>query len=271
MSKVVLIVSARGASFMRQGMSIMYVFQCARLETVTCTDKWLKISPRLIMKKENLYKDLKRQILTLELAPGSVLDETQLSEEYQLSRTPLRDVFRQLAGEGFVEIMSNRGTAVASMNHRTLRNFFMTAPMLYAAAGRLAAENATEGQLDELYGAQREFMQAIHNRHTEALVFWNDRFHALIGEMAANPYLKPSYDRLLIDHARISQTFYSQRGQDFEAVFSDACRHHDAMIDCIQQGDAEGMVELVRQHWELSREHMEMFVRPDPLPLDMVD
>ncbi|MEZ5479707.1 MAG: GntR family transcriptional regulator [Thiolinea sp.] len=52
------------------------------------------------MKKNALYNDLKRQILTMELEPGSALDETRLSEEYEISRTPLREVFRRLAGEG---------------------------------------------------------------------------------------------------------------------------------------------------------------------------
>lgn len=222
------------------------------------------------MKKDNLYNDLKRQILTMELEPGSSLDETRLSEEYKISRTPLRDVFRRLAGEGYLEIVNNRGASVSSMNHKTLRNFFMTAPMLYTAIGRLAVENATPTQISAMEAAQREFRQAGIKQDAEALVYWNDRFHTLMGEMADNAYLQPSYERLLIDHARISQTFYHpRRNQTMHENLEEAISHHDAMIQCIKQGNAEGMVGLIREHWELSREHMEMFVRPDPLPLEM--
>ncbi len=220
------------------------------------------------MKKENLYNDLKRQILTLELEPGASLDETRLSEEYQLSRTPLREIFRRLAGEGYLEIVSNRGTTVASMNHKTLRNFFMTAPMLYAAIGRLAAENATPKQIEAMRAAQYEFRHAVIQGAAEGLVYWNDRFHTLMGEMAANPYLKPSYERLLIDHARISQTFYRPRNTAMEHDLEASAVHHDAMITAIEQGDSTGMVALIREHWELSRSHMEMYVRPDPLPIE---
>ena len=74
--------------------------------------------------KERLYQDLKRRILTLELEPGEDLDETRISQEYGLSRTPLRDIFRQLAGEGYLEIVGNRGASVSSMNHKVLRDFF---------------------------------------------------------------------------------------------------------------------------------------------------
>lgn len=221
------------------------------------------------MNKDNLYNDLKRQILTMELVPGSSLDETRLSEEYKISRTPLRDVFRRLAGEGYLEIINNRGASVSSMNHTTLRNFFMTAPMLYTAIGRLAAENATPQQVSAMEAAQREFRQAGIKQDADGLVYWNDRFHYLMGEMADNPYLKPSYERLLIDHARISQTFYRPRNAAMQANLAEATEHHDAMIQCIRHHDAEGMVELIREHWALSREHMEMFVRPDPLPLEM--
>ena len=157
------------------------------------------------MKKDELYNDLKRQILTMELEPGSSLDETKLSEVYKLSRTPLRDIFRRLAGEGYLEIVNNRGASVSSMNHKTLRNFFLTAPMLYAAIGRLAAENATKKQIRAMRKAQDEFRAASDQHDAEGMIYWNDCFHALMGEMADNPYLKPSYERLLIDHARISQ------------------------------------------------------------------
>ncbi len=223
------------------------------------------------MKKEDLYNDLKRQILTMELEPGSSLDETRLSEQYSISRTPLRDVFRRLAGEGYLEIINNRGAMVSSMNHKTLRNFFLTAPMLYAAIARLAAENASVIQINEMSLAQNNFRQAVTNLDTEGMVFWNDRFHNLMGQMADNPYLQPSYERLLIDHGRISQTFYRPSDDEMKNNLTEAVNHHDAMISCIKSGNTEEMVELISEHWQLSREHMEMYIRPDPLPLDILN
>ncbi|POZ99362.1 GntR family transcriptional regulator, partial [Pseudomonas sp. MWU12-2312b] len=67
--------------------------------------------------KTCLYEDLKRQILTMELDPDEALDEVILSERYGLSRTPVREVFRRLAGEGYVDIRENRGARVIPMNH----------------------------------------------------------------------------------------------------------------------------------------------------------
>jgi DNA-binding GntR family transcriptional regulator len=219
------------------------------------------------MNKDQLYADLKKHILTLVLEPGSALDEHKLSEKYEISRTPLREVLRKLAGEGYVEIVSNRGASVSSMSHRVLRDFFITAPMLYAAVGRLAAQNARPEQIESMKKAQRHFRVASKNADAEEMVYWNDRFHSLMGDMADNPYLTPSYNRLLIDHARISQTFYRLRNKDMAGRLDTAVSHHDKMIEAIEDGDSQQMVDLIVQHWELSHELMEYFVRPDPLPI----
>lgn len=219
--------------------------------------------------KERLLADLKRKILTLEIEPGATLDETSLSAEYGISRTPLREVFRQLAGEGYIQIRDNRGTIVSPMSHRTLRDFFMTAPLIYASVARLAARNARPAQIAELRAAQNRFRAAVRAGSVEDMVFWNDRFHFIMGEMADNPYLMPSLRRLLIDHARIGQTFWNARDATMRDRIEVAADQHDSFIGLIEAADEEGAVALTLEHWALSRDHLEMFVRPEPLPLSV--
>lgn len=157
--------------------------------------------------KQALYNDLKQKIISLELAPGADLDEMQLRKQYGISRTPLRDVFRHLSGEGYLTIADNRGACVSPMSHKTLRDFFLTAPVLYAAIGRLAARNAKDEMLDQLEVIQGQFDAARRAGSTIELALHNNDFHQLIGLMADNEFLMPSFQRLLIDHARISNTF----------------------------------------------------------------
>ena len=218
--------------------------------------------------KERLYADLKRKILTLGLEPGAHLDETSLSDEYGISRTPLRDVFRQLAGEGYIQIRDNRGTIVSPMSHKSMRDFFLTAPLIYASVARLAAQNATPDQIDGLRAIQAEFRKAVETESVDDMIFWNDRFHFDMGLMADNQYLMPSLQRLLIDHARIGQTFWRARDETMRRRIADAADHHDRFIDIIAAGDAEAAHDLTMDHWALSRDHMEMFVRPEPLPVE---
>jgi DNA-binding GntR family transcriptional regulator len=181
----------------------------------------------------------------------------------------LREILRALAGEGCVDIVNNRGAYVSSMSHKVMRDFFVTAPMIYSAVGRLAAQNAKPQQIEEIRGIQENFRAAIASGVGPDMVYWNQCFHAAMGEMADNPYLKPSYDRLLIDHARISQTFYRPRDPQMEPRMFDALSHHDEMIVAIEAGDSERVVGLILKHWELSRDLIEYFVKPDPLAFEM--
>jgi DNA-binding GntR family transcriptional regulator len=215
--------------------------------------------------KTTLYETLKRQILTLELPPDEDLDEFRLSQKYGISRTPVRDVLRRLAGEGYIDIRENRGARVIPMNHATLRDFFLVAPMIYEAVGRLAVQNFTAAQMVELKECQERFRSAISRRDTEAMVVENNRFHAIIGEMANNAYLKPSLNRVLIDHARIGYTFFRPTNDEMEAGLQKACKHHDQIIQAIAERDEGAVVRLVFEHWELSRGNIEMFVAPKGL------
>lgn len=220
--------------------------------------------------KTDCLADLRLRILSTDLAPGSDLDEAGLSAHYGMSRTPLREVLQRLQGEGYVEISENRGAKVASMDIAVLRTFFQTAPMVYANIARLAAENRTSVQLDALKAAQVTFSNAAKaNRASEAAVA-NHRFHALIGEMAHNPYLTAALARLQIDHTRMSQTFYRPAAPAEAVLVTKAIEQHEGMIAAIEGQEGALAIDLTLQHWDLSRDRMERFVRPDPLPVDVV-
>ncbi|MEZ2221610.1 GntR family transcriptional regulator [Rhizobium sp. RCC_161_2] len=218
--------------------------------------------------KNSLYDDLKRQILTMELDPDEDLDEATLSERYGLSRTPVREIFRRLAGEGYIDIRENRGARVIPMNHSTLRNFFLVAPMIYAAIGRLAVQNFKPRQLSDLKDTQERFRAASQSTDPLAMVLENNRFHEIMGEMSGNVYLQPSLGRLLIDHARIGHTFFRPRNENMNTRLRLSVEHHDGFIAAIAAHDEDAVVDLVFEHWELSRENMEMFIAPEGLKAD---
>lgn len=220
------------------------------------------------MNKLDIYQSLRTRILTLVYQPGSALDESSLCEEFGVSRTPLREILQRLSAEGYLEIASHRGASVSSMNLSVMRNFFQTAPMIYASISRLAAENATAPQITALKGSQRRFRAAVKGSRVTDMAMSNHRFHEIIGEMAASPYLSPSLQRLQIDHTRMSQTFYQTRSRRDRERIESACQQHDQMIDAIETRQAPLAVDLVRQHWALSRNQFERYVQPDPLPLD---
>lgn len=224
-----------------------------------------------INRKQACEAGLIERILTLDIAPGTVLDEAALSDAYQLSRTPLREVFQRLAGTGYVTLEENRGAKVSSMDMADLRTFFQSAPMIYAAIARLSAENGTPAQLEVLKARQQTFKAACTADDASGMAMANHGFHGQMGDMTGNPYLLPSLHRLLIDHTRLGQVFFRPKTQSERVDVRTACDQHDAMIAAIEAREPATIVELTLAHWALSRERIERYVRPDPLPFDLDD
>src|SRR6476469_4799319 len=131
-------------------------------------------------KKTLCTDDLRRRILTQDLEPGSYLDEVEIGETYGISRPPVREVLRQLMGEGYVLLHENRGAQVAPMSHKSLRHFFIAAPMIYAAVAKLAALHATPQQIERLKEVQRSFRAAARDGDASERALLNERFHAIM-------------------------------------------------------------------------------------------
>jgi DNA-binding GntR family transcriptional regulator len=125
---------------------------------------------------------------------------------------------------------------------------------------RLAAENAKLAQVMRLKDTQLLFRAAIRDGNTAERALMNERFHAIIGNMADNEYLTPSLRRLLIDHTRIGMTFYNPRNSALAEQRAVAADQHDEFIAMIEAGDADAASALAIAHWELSRAEIESFV-----------
>ena len=217
-------------------------------------------------RKSALGEALRRRILTMQIAPGAVLDEVELGEEFGLSRPPVRELMRQMAGEGYIELEANRPARVTAMNYNALRDFFLVAPMIYIATTRLAAETASKADIEGLKAIQRQFRQAAVDQDVEGRIFSNNEFHHEIGRIARNEYLMPSLTRLLIDHGRIGRTFF-RNDPEVREQLDVAADQHDEIIDAIARHDPEEGARLVRAHLELSRRNMAAYAAPEGMDL----
>ena len=219
-------------------------------------------------RKAALAEALRRRILTMRMAPGAVLDEAALSEEFGLSKPPVRELLRQMAGEGYVELEANRPARVASMSYQSLRGYYLVAPMIYVATTMLAAERATKAEVGSLEAIQRGFRRAAASGDVDERVMANNAFHLRIGTIAGNEYLLPSLRRLLIDHGRVGRTFF-RSDPAAAGPLAVAADHHDRMIEAIARHDPEAAAAVVRAHFELSRHDFARYVTPEGMDVPM--
>src|SRR5918999_6411832 len=96
------------------------------------------------------YERIRGLVLSGELAPGVRLGQVELAERFGISRTPVREALRRLAGEGLVEPLSNRGFRVADLGLDAVLRRLEVRTLLEPGIARLAAERRTEGDVRAL-------------------------------------------------------------------------------------------------------------------------
>jgi DNA-binding GntR family transcriptional regulator len=201
------------------------------------------------MTKNELYEELRRRIVTLELAPAADLDEAELSAAYGMSRTPVREILIRLQTDGLVVARHNRGVSVTQLDVGRLQSWFEAGPMVHKAVVRLAAYRRRKGDLEVIRGAMEELEEAMAAEDGPGMVLANERFHDLIGQAARNAYLYASYSRVLADHARIAELCYGYEGgaraEDDKQLTR---RQHLALYEAIASGDAATAEQVIEEH-----------------------
>lgn len=220
-------------------------------------------------KKTACREDLIARILRLDLAPGAEMDETRLAADYGLSRTPLREVFQVLAGQGYLTLQSNRGARVATLDTEVLRGLVQAAPLILAGTARLAAQYRTNGQIAALKAAHQGLIEAVATEDAPRAALEDHRFHGLIGAMAGNAYLSQALNRLLIDITRLGQGLYRPEAKKARKLLKKAMQQHESLVDAIAAQDADTAVTLALSHWALTQEDITRGLTPDPLPHDV--
>ncbi len=189
-----------------------------------------------------VYEVLRRSILDGELPPGHRLRSDVLANELKVSRTPVREALRKLETEGLVDA-SRSGLVVRQSSEEDLIEIFYLREALEGMAARLAAENATRAEIDELH-ALFEDMEAVAARGDIALVRkLTGEFHLLVCRASHNKRLIQSLQGLL-DHVRQAQssTLYMP-GRP-----ADALKEHRALLRAIAKRDPDLAETLARQH-----------------------
>jgi DNA-binding GntR family transcriptional regulator len=189
-----------------------------------------------------VYEVLRRSILDGELPPGHRLRSEVLANNLKVSRTPVREALRKLETEGLVDA-SRSGLVVRQSTEDDLIEIFYIREALEGMAARLAAENATPAEIDELR-ALFEDMEAVAARGDIALVRkLTGEFHLLVCQASRNKRLMQSLQGLL-DYVRQAQssTLYMP-GRP-----ADALKEHRALLRAIEKRDPDLAETLARQH-----------------------
>lgn len=168
-----------------------------------------KVAHRRGFGVSTVYETLRNEIIELKLAPGSPIDEQQLSDRFSLSRTPIREALVRLSAEGLVSTLTNRATIVSNIDFLGLSDFFDALTLMYRVTTRLAAAKHTPADIEEILKIQQTFARAVEERDALAMISTNRDFHVAIAQAGRNRYYVDLFTRLLDEGRRILRLYYS--------------------------------------------------------------
>jgi DNA-binding GntR family transcriptional regulator len=191
--------------------------------------------------RDDFFNVLRERIVNLHYEPGEPLNEKKLADEFQVSRTPVREALIRLSGENLVTIVTHSGARVSDINVRDFQELIELREILERGVGRLAALNITEEQIRNLEELSKSIRQ-VKKENASELIDYDMEFHKLIREASRNRYLDEYLSVVQNQFFRI-QRLVSHKPQ---LVLTDLPRY----IQALKGRDADHMGELMVDHVE---------------------
>lgn len=207
-------------------------------------------------KADDIARVLEDEIVGGQIAQGTVLRQEQLSERFDVSRTPVREALRRLAALGLVSFEPNRGVRVRTISREELREAFLVRAELEALVTELAVPRFGDAELLALRAAEADFARLTdellersrdadaRNALTGEWVQANYRFHDVVYAAAAVPFVEA-----VAKGAR--RTFLSRwraGGPEIDELYRQNAREHRAILGAIEARSAEGARALAHEH-----------------------
>ena len=191
---------------------------------------------------DKAYHEIRGLIVSLELAPGALIDERELIERLEIGRTPVREALRRLAHERLVEVYPRRGMFVTGVDVRELARLSEVRELLEPEAARLAAARATDSDRDDLSLLLTELNAGLDAGGSE-LMDLDERIHRAVYRATHNDLLEATLEQYYVLALRIWSIALDRAHELEEAVEA-----HRALLEAIQAGDGERAADTMRAH-----------------------
>lgn len=194
-----------------------------------------------------VFERLRDEILSMQLRPGQLIDESNLAERFKVSRSPVREALVRLAAEGLVQTVPNKGTVVTPLNLDEFPAYVDALDLIQRAVFRLAARLRTDADLVDIRAANEEFRQRVRANDALGMIRQNATLHLAMAAAGRNRILTDTYRRILDEGRRTLRLYFRSYGDTLPESLCDA---HDAQIAAIAARDEALAEKLAHEHAE---------------------
>lgn len=199
-----------------------------------------------MIQKQNISEDIvvyiKNQILSGELNPGDRIVETKLAKELGISQTPVREAIRHLQGEGIIIIVPNKGPMVRTLDMKDVFEIYSVRSMLEGLAIRLATQNATEREIQELEAFYNKMKDKIHDSSVPYLLQDSAHIHQTIIYMSNHARLITMYKSISFQISLVNRMLGTRSTKQKEVD------DHLELIEALKKRDPDPAEMTIRKH-----------------------
>lgn len=190
--------------------------------------------------REKILETIRESILKGSLKPGEKVAEPELAERFGISRTPIREAFRQLESEGYLTVIPRKGAVVTELSERDVSEFYAIKSILEGYAARLAARNLSPRDIEKLEQINLRLELLAKEGDVKSFYRVHNEFHDLFIRASGNEKLAELIDQVGMKFNRLRMASLSLPGRMEISV-----AEHKKIIEAFQSQNGEVADHLV--------------------------
>lgn len=214
------------------------------------------ITSKTTSRVDRVYEEMKMLLVNYRFRLGERLNEVELAKQFDVSRTPLREVFNRLTAEGWLLFVPNKGFFCRTLEPQTIIDLYEMRRSLEEMSLSLAIERATDEQIAEMakYGLDMCFVS--EESPTELLVRLDEEFHQKIADLSNNTELARSI-KVINERLHFVRWVALSKRERRLATYEE----HLRILDAIRTRNVDAGVSLMREHVTRHREEIVTIVK----------
>jgi DNA-binding GntR family transcriptional regulator len=199
--------------------------------------------------RERIVEFIKDAVISGRLKPGERVPEQEIAENFGISRTPIREAFRQLESEGFISLIPRKGAVVSPITDKDVREFYAIKSLLEGHAARTACRALSGRDIRRLENLNEAMEKCAEREDVKGFFRLDNAFHDTFLQACGNDKLCALVHSLVQQFERFRVTALSLPGRMKESV-----NQHREIIEAFRKSDAELVERLVRANAEKGRD-----------------
>ena len=207
------------------------------------------VSRRSPSVQDSVYSALRDSIINLNLAPGTTISEKEISQRFEVSRTPVREAFIHMSKEGLIKVIPQKETLVSLIDLARVEQEFFLRQSLEIAVQEYFLKNSKPEHISELENLLDLQAEAVKNNSPAEFIRCDDAFHRTFFDGAGQPLCWEIVSSMSGHYYRVRMLIVRISGIADEKVL-----HHRNILDALKSRDLEKTRKLLYSHLSLETE-----------------